>query len=217
MNFTPYYSSSSGNLYEISDGSTKIIVECGVSFARLQRALEYRISDYSACVVSHEQHSDHCNKKTLAELRKRGLSVYLNGDIPNNIGTLEIKSFPVPHDVPNYGFMFRSMRDGETCVFLTDCGYTHYTFDFSPTIIAIEANWAKDLLIPGESINDRLYLNHMSIQQCIATLRANDLSKTREIVLLHLSDARSDEARFIREVQAAVGIPVYVAPRRATS
>jgi len=79
----------------------------------------------------------------------------------------------------------------------------------------IEANYAKDLLIPGESLNDRLYASHMEISQTIKTLLANDLSKTREIHLLHLSDDRSDEARFTREVQAATGVPTYAAPRRA--
>ncbi|NTU49537.1 MAG: hypothetical protein HGA87_01340 [Desulfobulbaceae bacterium] len=214
MKFESYASGSTGNAYTLSDGATSIIIECGVSYKEMQRLLPMAPTEYDACVVSH-LHQDHFNVKCAEQLSKRGVLVVLANDGAVSVGTLEIKSFPVPHDVPNYGFMFRSRRDGETCVFLTDCGYTHYTFDFSPTIIAIEANWAKDLLIPGESINDRLYLNHMSIEQCIATLKANDLRKTREIVLLHLSDARSDEARFIWEVQAATGIPTTAAPRRA--
>jgi hypothetical protein len=52
----------------------------------------------------------------------------------------------------------------------------------------------------------------MSLKQCIATLKANDLSKCREIHLLHLSSDHSDEERFIREVQESTGIPTFVAP-----
>jgi hypothetical protein len=54
----------------------------------------------------------------------------------------------------------------------------------------------------------------MSLKQCIATIKANDLSKTREIHLLHLSESHSDEARFVREVQEATGVPTYAAPKR---
>ena len=63
----------------------------------------------------------------------------------------------------------------------------------------------------GDSLNDRLFASHMSIAQCIDTLAAWDLSQTREIHLLHLSDDRSDERRFVAEVESATGIPTTAA------
>lgn len=45
----------------------------------------------------------------------------------------------------------------------------------------------------------------------IDELKANDLSKVREIWLLHLSDGNSDAERFKREVMELTGKPVYIA------
>jgi len=43
----------------------------------------------------------------------------------------------------------------------------------------------------------------------VAMLKANDLSKCREIHLLHLSDGNSDEQLMRQKVEAATGIPTY--------
>jgi phosphoribosyl 1,2-cyclic phosphodiesterase len=217
MKFTSYASGSSGNLYSIEDGHTSILIECGLPYRDMQRLLSKPPTFYDACLVSHG-HGDHYNGRTAEELRKRGIPVeygtmYQHGE---TIGTTLVRSFMVRHDTLNHGFMFRG-ADGETCVFLIDTFYSTVRFTFPPTIVAIECNYARDLMQPGDSINDRLFASHMSLDQCIKTLQAWDLSKTREIHLLHLSDSRSDEARFVREVQAATGVPTWAAARRATA
>lgn len=212
MQFKSFASGSSGNLYDLSDGHTSIIIEAGLPFREMQRLLPKSTTEYDACLISHE-HGDHCNKKSAMELVTRGVSVMYGGPLQDGltIGTIRIKSFEVKHDMPNWGYMFRSTTDGETCVFIIDTFYSPIVPDFSPTIAAIECNYARDLMQPGDSINDRLFASHMSLDQCIATLKAWDLSGTREIHLLHMSDSRSDEARFIREVEEATGIPTFAA------
>ena len=42
-------------------------------------------------------------------------------------------------------------------------------------------------------------------------LRANDMTKVRQIYLLHLSDGNSDAAAFRRQVQQETGAEVYIA------
>lgn len=214
MKFSSYASSSAGNLYSIEDGQTSILVECGVSYRAMQELLPRAPGRYDACVYSHH-HGDHYNGKTVAELRRRGVRVenglmFQHGE---KIGSITLRSFEVRHDCLNHGYMFRGAC-GETCLFLVDTFYCPIIPSFSPTIIAIECNWARDLMYPGDVLNDRLFSSHMSLGQCIETLKSWPLSTTREIHLLHLSDQRSDEGRFIREVQAATGVPTYVAPKR---
>ncbi len=215
MNFTAYASSSQGNLYTLSDGQTNLLIECGVTYREMQRLLPMPPSEYDYCFVSHK-HGDHYNSNAAYELLRRGVLTDFGEHVSGAlIDSISVDSFPVPHDITNYGFMFRSRRDGETCVFMIDCFYSPVRFDFSPTLFCIEANYSKDLMKPGDSLNDRLFTSHMELQQCIATIKANDLSKTREIHLLHLSDDRSDESRFIDAVQQATGIPVFAAPKWA--
>ena len=56
------------------------------------------------------------------------------------------------------------------------------------------------------SLRKRLLRSHMSLRRLNDALRANDLSKTRSIVLIHLSDHRSDEEEMVRSVQVTTGI-----------
>ena len=221
LEFISYASSSAGNLYELNDGKTRILIECGLPWKQMQKLTEHTLSEFAACLVSH-RHADHYNKKSADMLMKRGVDVCVGDEFKTETqpilfggnNPVEVKTFNVPHDVPNYGFIIRSPFTKETLVFMVDCFYSPVRFSFSPTIIAIECNYSRDLMRPGDSLNDRLFSSHMSLEQCIKTLLSWDLSQTREIHLLHLSDERSDEARFIREVQGATGVPTYVAQKK---
>jgi hypothetical protein len=51
----------------------------------------------------------------------------------------------------------------------------------------------------------------MSLATCKKTLLANDLSKVRNIVLIHLSDSNSDARRFKKEIEDITGKVVHIA------
>ena len=57
----------------------------------------------------------------------------------------------------------------------------------------------------------RLVKSHMSLENFIEFLRANDMSRVRQIYLLHLSDGNSDAEGFKRRVQQETGAEVYIA------
>jgi metal-dependent hydrolase (beta-lactamase superfamily II) len=46
-------SGSSGNAYIISDGYTKVLLECGIKFNKLQRGCGYKLHEIQACLISH--------------------------------------------------------------------------------------------------------------------------------------------------------------------
>ena len=73
MIFDPLASSSHGNAYVVSDGHTSILLECGIPFRKLQKALGFRMGDIMACFVSHE-HKDHAHSHL--DLIKSGIPVY---------------------------------------------------------------------------------------------------------------------------------------------
>jgi phosphoribosyl 1,2-cyclic phosphodiesterase len=216
MKFTAYASSSSGNLYTLSDGQTDIIIECGVSYKDMQKLLPKSPTSYDACVYSH-RHGDHYKPETAETLKKRGIELY--GDwvapvVSFPIGTMTVKAWLVKHDVDNWMYMFLG-SDNETCVFILDTYYSPVVPSFSPTIVAIECNWMHEKLKPEDDvINDRLYRSHMNLEQCINTLKAWNLSKTRDIHLLHISDSRGDVFAMEEAVQAATGVPTFAAPKK---
>ena len=73
MTFTPLASSSHGNAYVVSDGVTSILLECGLSFKKMQKAMDYNLAGISACLVSHE-HKDHAG--CYMDLIKSGIPVF---------------------------------------------------------------------------------------------------------------------------------------------
>jgi phosphoribosyl 1,2-cyclic phosphodiesterase len=82
----------------------------------------------------------------------------------------------------------------------------------------IECNYSKKILdeniaagrVPMVQKN-RLLKSHFSLKNVKDFLKSNDLSKVKEIWLLHLSDRNSNAERFKREIQEISGKPVYVA------
>jgi phosphoribosyl 1,2-cyclic phosphodiesterase len=134
------------------------------------------------------------------------------------IGTFWVAPFTVHHDAAEpVGFLIHSKITGDRLLFMTDSYYTDYRFS-GLTHIMIEANYSKqdlnDAVEDGrtqQGLKKRLYNSHMSLEHCIEMLKANDLSKVKQIYLLHLSGNNSDGAEFKKRVQEQTGCEVYIA------
>lgn len=236
MIFQSLASSSHGNAYIISDSETRILLECGLSYRKLQKASGFTLDGLAACFISHE-HKDHAG--CWRELLKNGLKVYASGGTadaleseeitvmeerrPVAVGTLEVMSFRVFHDAAEpVGFLVRSRVDGDKLAFATDTVNLQYQFP-GVTILAVECNYETSIIerrdrIP-EKVRQRIRNNHMEVSRLCRWLAGLDLSACREIHLLHLSDACSNEADFVRMVQQCVpaGIGVSACPRENTA
>lgn len=221
-------SGSSGNAYLIGDGKTHLLLDAGIPFKRIQIGCGFRTSSIDGCLVTH-RHGDHA--AAIPKLLQRGITVYSNADVAGlypgvqhvetrrefRVGTFRILPFEAEHDVPCYGYQATSVETGEKLVYITDSAYVKYTFS-GLTHIMIEANYAEDIMIDNVtneripfSLAERVAGTHMSIDTLLALLRANDMTKVRQIYLLHLSDNNSDAERFRRQVQQETGAEVYIA------
>ena len=221
-------SGSSGNAYLIGDGHTLLLLDAGIPFKRIQIGCGFRTSSIDACLVTH-RHGDHA--AAIPKLLQRGITVYSNADVAglhegvqelpalreHTVGTLRILPFAAEHDVPCFGYQVTSEETGEKLVYITDSAYVRYTFT-GLTHIMIEANYAQEIMI--ENVRDervplslaaRVMETHMSIETLLDLLRSNDMSKVRQIYLLHLSDNNSDAERFKKMVQQETGAEVYIA------
>ena len=221
MKFQALASSSAGNAYIVSDEDTRILLECGVSHNKLQKLSGFSLSEFQACLVSHE-HKDHA--KAVEDLISRGMAVYMSPGTAEaletegaeliedrsqfNVGSLDIVPFTTFHDAREpLGFLIKSRVDGDVLAFATDTVNLRYKFP-GLNILAIEANYDKNILdrcerMP-EKVRYRIANAHMEIDTLCDYLRSLDLSQCREIHLLHLSDATSHEGHFINKVARAV-------------
>lgn len=237
MKFMPIASSSHGNAYLAADGDSRLLLECGIPFKRLQAALDYKVQDLDACLITHE-HKDHAGH--VAQLVKRGVPVYatpgtvealglegitpllmLQGNrlgAPLKIGSFVVVPFRTVHDAAEpVGYLLRDSA-GEKLVFTTDTNVLPYTFP-GANLYAVEANFDEESLSRATRMPDtvikRVRNSHMEIHEVCEFLAKQDLSDCREIWLLHLSDAHSNEGLFVDLVERAVGpgIIVRAAPK----
>lgn len=233
IEITTLASSSRGNCYHVTDGSTPLLLECGIPYKEIQRGLNYQVTAVKACLVSHE-HLDHC--KSLNEVAyKAGVDCYASQGTIDAIGaeghrikpvkalqqfkidTWSVLPFDTQHDCAEpLGFLLANAA-GDKLLFATDTFYIKYRFR-GLTHIMVEANYSMDILranieaglVPVE-LKNRLIKSHFSLENVKDFLRANDLSRVQEVHLLHMSDGNSDAERFKREIQALTGKLVFVA------
>lgn len=227
IRFTPLASSSKGNAYAVDTEGSRILLECGIPFRRLQKALGYQVQELDGCLITHE-HKDHAGH--IGQLIARGVPVYASpgtaealeqeGVIPFQmlrgrdlgppfrVGGFTVVPFRVLHDAAEpVGFLLQD-GDGDKLAFATDTVNLAYRFP-GVGILAIEANYEEERLarhtrIP-EMVARRIRNSHMEIGRVCTFLRRQELSRCREIWLLHLSAASSDEAYFIHEASKAAG------------
>lgn len=221
MIFEALASSSSGNAYIVSDGETRILLECGLSHKKLLKLSGFALTDFKACLVSHE-HKDH--SKCVNDLISRGMEVFMSAGTAEaldveavsvvesmkqiSVGSFDVIPFETYHDAAEpLGFALRSRVDGEILAFATDTVNLRYRFP-GVNILCIEANYDKAILercerMP-EKVKKRIANSHMEIDVLCDYLKDLDLSHCREIHLLHLSDATSHEGHFVNKVARAV-------------
>lgn len=227
-------SSSSGNCYLLENENETLVIEAGVRFSEVKKALDFNISKIVGCIISHE-HQDHA--KYAMEYLKAGITVLCSEGTQEKIstgllqpfkiyhgkkvkiGNFEIMPFDIIHDAAQpFGFIIKHPECGKI-LFLTDTYYSEYTFKGLNHFL-IEANYCQNIIkekLESGSINlsvkRRIETSHMSIQTTKELLKANDLSRVMSICLIHLSFANSNAQQFKSEVESLTGKMVYVADR----
>jgi phosphoribosyl 1,2-cyclic phosphodiesterase len=231
MIINPLASSSKANCIYVSDETTQLLFDCGLPFKQVRQKLNFQTSSIQAVLVTHS-HLDHCkaakdviaagidlyaSQMTIDALHLTGHRVHVINPFDQvQIGTFTIMGFDTVHDAEgSMGFLFAS-NTGEKGIYLTDSAYSKYTYR-NINYILIEANYDTEILkenadngtIP-EVVRERIRKSHFSLDTVKEFFLANDLSKVKEIHLLHLSDSNSDAERFKREIMEIAGKPVYV-------
>lgn len=229
----PIASGSGGNCYLVSDGTSSVLLDCGISIGRIREGCGWRLSEVSACFVTHS-HSDHC--MAAESLMRVGVPAYMtekemeaagmickclyedqDGYVPITVGTFEVLPFPVQHDTPEpVGFLLYSKAAKERLLYFTDTFYLRQRFQPFDYLIG-EVNYDKETLEEhiesketGAYRAKRLFSSHMSLDNFLEFLRANDLSRLKKVWICHMSDDHGNEARIKEAVQRETGAEVEV-------
>ena len=211
MKFISFASSSRGNAYLLqADGASPLLLEAGLPINRLRDKLREHgvsLSDLAGALISHE-HGDH--SKAVKDLLKAGVDCLMSEgtakalkveghhrvhplylDIIEGMQQWRVVSFPMEHDATEpVGFFIR--HEKEALLFIPDTSYVENCFR-GMTLIAVECNNISEILsknildghIPA-IVGKRNQRNHMSLENLISMLKANDLTRCCAIYLMHL-------------------------------
>lgn len=231
---------SSGNCYKVKIGRATLLLECGLPYKTIQKKLNFKVSEIDACLITHEHQDHakavkelmragvdcYMTKGTAEALGVSGhrLKTFRSFEkaryYSEVIEGLIVLPFEAVHDVAepvSYYIRTYSRYDKEeSLVFVTDTAYMKYKIP-ACDVLMIECNYVKSVLDEkdkqGEidvSLRNRIVKNHMSLETLVEALKAADLSRTKKIYVLHLSDLNSDEEMIKRTIQETTGIEVVV-------
>ena len=217
-------SSSHGNCYLLQTPTGTLIIDAGVPFKEIQKALDFDLSRVRGCLVTHE-HRDH--SKAIKDVMKAGIDCYMGkGTIEAlkishhrawivqsswpgyqfDLGDFTILPVEAQHDVPCLAFLIVYNPTGEKLLYATDTYYLKNRFQ-GLNFLLIECNYCKETLnanveaglIPL-TLKNRLIESHFSLDNLKEFFKANDLKAVKKIVLIHLSDGNSNAAQMISEI-----------------
>lgn len=228
----PIASSSAGNAIILRDGEASILLDCGLPWRQISAATGYTTSRLDGVLVSHE-HQDHaCGAKgalraavTCCMTAGTASAIGIQDDLgvrildelePQQVGPWQVIALPLQHEGAAQPAAFLvTGPSGDRTVYVCDTACLHHRVA-GVTHWLVEANYDPTLLDQSEldeAQRAHILHGHMSIDACRDLLLANDLSQAREVWLLHLSDRHSDAVAFQQIIEAATGLPTYVAPR----
>lgn len=209
-------SSSRGNCYILQNEDEALIIEMGCKFQEVLKVTNYRRSKIVGAIITHN-HSDHA--RNVKELQDWNIPCFAPADVSGShllagngrrtsFGGFKIHAFSVKHNVECYGYLI-SHKDIGKLLFITDAKEIPYSFS-NLNHIMCEANYDYYLY---EKYPERRHgnTNHMEIEDAITGIGNQDLSKVKDIILLHLSDGLSNAEDFKRRMEEATGIPTTIA------
>jgi phosphoribosyl 1,2-cyclic phosphodiesterase len=226
---------SKGNAYILSQDERQLLLDAGASKQAIMQALGFTSSGLQAALCTHE-HGDH--SKAIPDLLAAGIPVYTSQGTAKailgesmayyikpvtklesfDVESWKIMPFDIVHDAAEpFGFVLHHRQQGNTILYLTDTSYSPYKFA-GLTDIIIECNHNEDLLAARwhqKEISADMYLrlkkSHFSLERLIRFLGQLDLSRCKQIVLVHLSDSNSDERLMVEQITAEFKIPTVAA------
>jgi len=239
MKIIPLSSGSSGNSYVIKKDDDVLLIEAGLAANDLKEKLwdnDLNLKNINNCIVSH-LHLDH--SKSAGFLTKRGVNVlmtqsaiegvfkggmrkdrvfYLEPNKTYRMDNFVVKPFDLSHDnIPTVGFLVMHKPSEELLFYASDTMYIAYKpqgVKYWLVEVNYQEKYLEEAIKEGRMTREnmrRIKRSHMSLKTAVEFFKAQDLSKTEEIWVLHLSDRNSNADEVKEEIQKVTGVEVYLA------
>lgn len=207
-------SGSSGNSYLLTNSDETLIIEMGMPFKEVKKALDWNITSIVGAIASHE-HGDHFHYHK--EYEQAGIPIYapFYTEVERltlvEYGGFTIQGFPLVHSVPTYGFYITHEEIGKL-LFITDTEYVPQNFlKLGINHILVEANYDKALVDEYVENRNHVFTGHMEIGTALDFIKANMTYSLKTVLLCHLSSRNSDGEYFIERLNKIVPTGVRTA------
>lgn len=227
-------SGSHGNAYLlIADNGDTLLIEAGMPLMDIKKAIDFRLKDIKACIISH-RHGDHA--AYVKQYAGAGIMVLALEDVFEHykvsvhtakkiepmkgykVADFYIRSLPVTHDVPCLAYVIQHKEMGKMA-FITDTpAFPFLVNDINHLLI--EANYSDEELVYNiengltpQSMRERLLQSHMEISTTQTTVQRLDNKNLYNVVLLHLSAKNSHKEMFAQSVRDVCSATVHIAEK----
>ncbi len=215
INFMPLFSGSKGNSSFVECNGTKILVDAGVTRAKIQKKLQsvgVELAEINAVILTHG-HVDHTKGLDIL-LKHTNCDVYLKENCKNSImdklwqyesrlkvvsesfsiGEIKVTPFDLPHDSPCTGFVFQSQE--RKFSYLTDLGMCEenvVNLIKGSNKVYIESNHDENMVRCGAypyPLKMRILSKngHLSNEACADVCKVLYENGTDKFILGHLSE-----------------------------
>jgi phosphoribosyl 1,2-cyclic phosphodiesterase len=222
-------SNSKGNCYILEGEQGKLILESGINFNKVKKALDFKLNDVVGCLVTHD-HKDHlgyidsilisgiqvyASKGTIGELKHHNIN-YVHSRETFNVGEFKILAFDSIHDTEEpLNFLIENKITSEKLLFITDSAYCKYKFK-NIDYLLVECNFKESILqenvdkgILNNYIANRIRNTHMELETVKKLV--SEYKGLKKVILIHLSAKNSDPQLFKDELEKTTGINTYIA------
>lgn len=222
-------SGSSGNCYILENENEALIIEAGLPFMEVKKALDFNVRKINMAIITHI-HSDH--HQYLVQYMRYGIPAWEPFKImQGNMMACGKESFVIRafENRDKSGRWLHNNGDGSECpcvgfyithpdmgslVYATDTEYVRWQFK-DVNHIMVEANYDMQFVNREEPNYEHRLRGHMSLPTALDFIQTNDNPALRNVVLIHLSDKSADSALFKQKTEETIkyGADIYVAER----